>query len=225
MREIDVGWRHGSQQAAFAFFRPRVLEAGLPGLPGRLIEVRSAFTLRLRKSPRGIAPVRFLRIEEEGGISEAAFRGLVTPILPDAQRRRDVPAVQVALNLHFVTEAEASLVLMPPVHWAGFRDWPGSLVCGRFPLRSWPRPLNAVLEWQDEGRDWVLRRGDPLALVWVQFADPAAVPRLVEAAGTPDLLRHMARIDDVSSYGRNVAPMMAEAARRRPARLLTPKEP
>ena len=91
------------------------------------------------------------------------------------------------------------------------------MVSGRFPLRSWPRALNCVLEWQDRNRDWVLRRGDPMVYLMFDFDDPAKRPRMVEAAMTPPLRRHAAQIDNVGSFGRNVRPMFLEAARRRQA--------
>jgi len=97
------------------------------------------------------------------------------------------------------------------------------VVSGRFPVRSWPRPLNCVLEWQDRDRDWVLRRGDPMVYLMFDFDDPAKRPRMVEATMTAPLARHFAQVDNVSSYGRNVGPMFQEAALRRPKRLLKPK--
>lgn len=233
----DVGWRNLSPQAALAFFPPEPLggdelaalqalhpeAAGVSDLEHRILQVRCPYNLRVRVSPPHIRPTRFTRIEEEGGLSEAGWQGLCDPIVPSAQRARAVPALQISLNLQLVTEEHCTLNLMPPFFAPSYRDWPGPLVSGRFPLRSWPRPLNAVLEWQDHERDWVLRRGDPMVYLWVQFDDPRKRPRVVEAALTPALKRHFAQVDDVGSYGRNVGPMFQEAERRRPARLLTPK--
>jgi hypothetical protein len=227
---VDVGWRNGSPQAALAFFPPEPLgeeEAALAApmaraLGARILQVRCPFSMRLQRSPPGVKPAGFRLVPEPGGISQAGFKGLVTPIAPSAQRDPAVPAVQIALNLVLITEEECSLNLTSPFFAPNFREWPGTLVSGRFPLRSWPRPLNAVLEWQDP-HDWVLRRGDPLVYLWLHFDDPAKVPNVVEAALTPALKRHMAQVDDVSSYGRNVGPMFAQANERRPAKLLTPK--
>lgn len=234
---VDVGWRNCSPQAALAFFPPRLLGAGeiaarmglfpLDGpandLAHRIVEVRCPFNLRIRPSPPGVTPVQFQRVPEQGGLSQAGFRGLVSPIMKTAQRDPAVPAVQISLNLMMLTEEECAIQLMPPFLWEGFRDWPGTVVSGRFPLRSWPRPLNCVLEWQDRERDWVLRRGDPMVYIIFEFDDPAKRPHMVEAAATPALMRHVAQVDNVTSYGRNVGPMFTEAARRRPVRLLQPK--
>ncbi|MEL7172310.1 MAG: hypothetical protein AAFU72_04380 [Pseudomonadota bacterium] len=223
---IPVGWRMSSPQAALAFLPPEPLaqDGGGDDLLSRLVRIRAPYDLRLRVSPPGHKPQGFARIGRESSISEAAFRGLVTPIAPHAQRRPDVMAVQIALNLRFITDAPCTLELMPPFLSESFRRWPGPIVSGRFPLTDWPRPLNAVIEWQDRDRDLVIRRGDDMAHVRIHFDDPAALPHLVEAADTPALRRHLARIDDVSSVGRNVRPMFAEAAARHPARLLVPKE-
>ncbi len=237
LRQVDLGWRNSSPQAALAFFPPEPLAgtdaaALFPMAAGwsagadlgrRIFVVRSPFDVRIRLVRQPGQPAAFRRVPEPGAISENAFRGLVTPILPYAQRHPDVPACQIALNLFFVSDEPCSIQLMPPVFWRGFRDWPGSLVCGRFPVAAWPRPLNAVLEWHDHDRDWVLKRGDPLACVMPLYDDPNTVPRLFEARLTPALKRQVAMVDDVSSVARNVGPMFEEAARRRPRRLLEPK--
>lgn len=238
-REVDLGWRNSSPQAALAFFPPEPLSATdaaalfalAPGwsagadLAPRIFVVRSPFSVRIRLVRAPGQPARFQRVAQQGGLSDAGFRGLVTPILPHAQRQADVPACQISLNLYFVSDVPCQLQLMPPVFWPGFRAWPGPLVCGRFPLRAWPRPLNAALEWHDHDREWVLERGDPLACIMPLYDDPELVPRLFEARLTPALKRQIAMVDDVSSVARNVGPMFAEAERRRPARLLEPKLP
>lgn len=219
MAEARVGWRPSSPQAALAFLPPDVLDPGA-GMGPNVLVVRAPYDLTLTVSAAG--PARFVRVPEPGGLSETGFRGLVTPILPQAQRDPGVPAVQVALNLVLVTDAEAVLTLIPPCLDPGFRTWPGTLVSGRFALRAWPRSLNAVLEWQDRSSPWVLRRGDALCYLVLTFPDPDTRLVLVQAASTPALDRHLAQVDNVSAFARNVGPMFAEAAARRPARLLTP---
>ena len=228
---VDVGWRNGSPQAALAFFPPEPLgaaeaEAASPvaaALGARILQIRSPFNLRLQRSPPGVKPAGFRRAKMDGGLSDTGFKGLVTPIAPTAQRDPEIPAVQISLNTMLITEEPCTLNLTSPFFASSFRDWPGTLVSGRFPLRSWPRPLNAVLEWQDR-HDWVLHRGDPLAYLWLHFDDPRKVPRLVEAALTPALKRHMAQVNNVSNFGRNVGPMFQQADERRPSRLLTRKQ-
>ncbi|MEM6662183.1 MAG: hypothetical protein AAF666_08385 [Pseudomonadota bacterium] len=227
---VDVGWRNCSAQASLAFFPPepltgRAAEDAAPmaaALGARILQVRCPFNLRLRRSPPNVRPAGFKRIPEEDGLSQVGMKGLVTPIAQNAQRNPAIPAMQISLNMMLVTEEECALNLTSPFFAPNFRDWPGTLVSGRFPLRSWPRPLNAVLEWQDQD-DWVLRRGDPIAYLWLHFDDPDKVPNLVEASLTPALRRHFAAVDNVSTFGRNVGPMFAQAAERRPERLLVPK--
>jgi hypothetical protein len=234
---VDVGWRNGSPQAALAFFPPEPIGAGeaeasaqiFPAngpandLIHRIVQVRCPYDITIRPSPPGVRPVQYYRVPEEGGMSESGFRWLVSPITPSAQRSDATPAVQISLNLIIVTEENCTLNLMPPVFSRRFRDGPGTVVSGRFPVRSWPRSLNCVLEWQDRDRDWVLRRGDPMVYLMFDFDDPAKRPRMVEAAMTVPLKRHFAQVDNVGSFGRNVGPMFQEAARRRPAPLLKPK--
>jgi hypothetical protein len=231
---VEIGWHPDSEQAALAFPPPEPLTeaeraalgppvAATDALANRLIRIPAAFDARIRITGPGVVPVQFMRIEEEGALTEEAFQGLFTRLEPTAQRRRERPVLQLSLNLFFVTEEPCSLMLMAPFASPAFRDWPGTLVAGRFPARAWPRVLNAALEWDDRGRDWVIRRGESLAYVAFGFDDPAKVPRLVEAATTPALRRQFARVADVVSFGRNVGPMFERAERSRPARLLVAK--
>lgn len=219
----DLGWRNSSPQAALAFLPPVMLgelQEAPPGLAERIIVVRASFDLALRFT-RPTAPRQgVVRVREPGDLTDTGFRGLVSPILPSALREPEVQAIQVSLNLVMVSDVPCSLLLMPPYLSPGFRDWPGPLVSGRFPLAAWPRPLNAILEWQEREREWRLKRGDALAYLLPEYSDPAARPRLVEAVATPALTRQMARVDNVIAYGRNVGPMFAEAAQRRPPVLL-----
>lgn len=233
---VDLGWRCCSPQAALAFFPPEpigeteatALAAMMPDPFGtcdhgaRILQIRAPYNLRIRRTPLNARPAGFRYIPEPGGLTQAGFKGLVQPIIPSAQRDPNVPAIQISLNLMLITEEPCTLNLTSPFFAPTFRDWPGTLVSGRFPLRSWPRPLNAVLEWQDE-HDWVLRRGDPMVYLWLHFDDPRKVPNVVEAALTPALKRHFTQVDNVATFGRNVSPMFEQAEQRRPARLLTPK--
>jgi len=221
--ETVIGWCNTWAQAGFAFPAPRLLDDARvsPALQGRVIEIRSAVDVTLRydaNAPHECTMVEGSRLRQGG------FDGLVTSFSAESRRRADVPVVQVALNLVFVTDADCALTLMPAFLADGPRDWPGPLVAGRFPLRSWPRPLNLAIEWEDTARDWVLRRGEPVAYVLVETPDPDAVLHLVEAAATPALQRHRKGIDAVASLSRNVQPMFLRAERHRPATLLTPKE-
>lgn len=228
---VPLGWRNSSPQAALAYLPPRLLSdlssefpgTGDPMLDRRLVVFRSPFNVRIRCVERPGKPPAYELVPEAGGLSPNAFKGLMTPILPVAQRGGALPACQISMNIILISDADCIVQLMPAWFWPGFRRWPGSIVSGRFPIRSWPRPLNCVLEWTNREREWVIRRGDPMACALINYTDPDAVPDLFEARMTKGLKRHLSRIDDVGSYGRNVGPMFAEAERRRPARLLERK--
>ena len=231
-----IGWRTSSPQASLAFLPPTPLsdlEAGaltnmFPGseqadLGHRVFAVRAAFNIRIKMVRNAKGATRFEQVWEPGAISASAFKGLVTPIAQPAQRGGALPACQLSMNLIFISDTPCTLQLMPPFFSESFRKWPGSIVSGRFPVYAWPRALNCVLEWEDADRDWIIHRGDPIACVMPIYNDPNLVPDLFEARMTPGLRRHLARIEDVSSYGRNVGPMFERAARSRPAQLLERK--
>lgn len=222
MAEVEIGWSNTWPQAAFAFPAPRVLrDERLPAsLRGRVVEILCPVDAVMRydaDAPQACSLVEGSRLRQAG------FEGMVTRFAEEARRRPGIDVVQMALNVFFVTEAETTLSLMPAWLAEGPRGWPGPLVCGRFPVRAWPRPLNLAIEWEETERDWVLRRGEPVA--YAQFDLPADTTiRLVEAQMTPALDRHRKAIDAVGSIGRGVQPMFMEAARRRPDRLLIAKE-
>ncbi len=220
---VDIGWINTWPQAAFAFPRPRLLDDDrLPtSLRGRMVELYSPIDAVLRyapNSPQGCVLV------EGSGLRQAGFEGLVTSFAEGARRRADVSVVQIALNTVFVTDEHCTVSLMPAFLADGPRHWPGPLVAGRFPFRDWPRPLNLAIEWEDTDRDWVLKRGEPVAYVSFDLPDPYAKVRLVEASATPALSRHRRAIDGVATIGRDVRPMIERAGHHRPARLLEPKE-
>lgn len=231
VRPVAVGWRHERPEGSFAFFPPEPLTPaeraclgpGAEGLGDRILRVRAGYDLRLRISPPGVRPVRVTQVEQPGALSDRALNGMAERLTTDSWRDPERPIMQISLNMLFVTDEPAHLMLTPPFLDPGFRDWPGTLVCGRFPVSAWPRVLNAALEWEDRDREWLIRRGEALAYVWIAFDDPAKVPELVEAADTPAFRTHFRKISGVIAYGRNVGPMFEEAARRRPARLLTAK--
>ena len=103
---VDVGWRNGAPRAALAFFPPEPIGAGeaealarmfpvggpANDLVHRIVQVRCAYDITIRPSPPGVRPVQYYRVPEEGGLSEAGFRAMVTPIIPSAQRNAATPA-------------------------------------------------------------------------------------------------------------------------------------
>lgn len=230
---VQIGWHVDSDEAALAFLPPEPLDpaeaVGLApgpvgaGLARRLLVVRAPYNVRVRITPEGAQQQGFFQVRTEGDLTREAFRGLFTPLAPGSLRRPGRAVVQVSLNFCLVTEEPCALTLLPPFLASTYRHWPGPLICGRFPLRAWPRVLNAAMEWEDRSRDWVLSRGDPLAYIALAFDDPRKVPVPVEAATTPAFRRHFRQVSGVIEYARNVAPMMAEAERRRPPRLFVPK--
>jgi hypothetical protein len=236
-RDVLLGWRNSSPQASLAFFPPIPLsqtedgemakqmpsQSGLSDFADRTFVVRSPWNMRMRpqKNPKG--ETVFGLASGPGDLTQEAFRGLGEAFKPDAWRKSENPIFQLSLNLFFVSDEPCSVQLMPPFLSPKFRDWPGTLICGRFPVTNWPRPLNAALEWQQPDGDWIVKRGDPIAYVQAIYDDPDIIPKLVEAEMTPALKRHTGKIDNVALYARNVSPMFERAEATRPARLLTPK--
>lgn len=236
-REVLLGWRNSSPQASLAFFPPVPLAetedgklAGLlpspdgkPGFAERTLVIRCPWNLRMRPQQGPNGEIGFGCASKPGFLSQEAFQGLGQPFKPDAWRLADNPIFQLSLNLFFISDEPCSVQLMPPFLSSAYRSWPGTLICGRFPINNWPRPLNAALEWQGSHDEWVLHRGDPIAYVQPIYDDPSVVHKLVEAEMTPALKRHTRKMDSVAEYARNVGPMFQRAEETRPASLLTAK--
>jgi len=237
-REVLLGWRNSSPQAALAFYPPVPLaetEDGrahgsalaLPGVPGfaeHTYVIRSPWNVQVRAQKQPSGETLFGLVPGPGGLSQEGFRGLGEPFKPEAWRVAENPVFQLSLNLFFISDEPCSVQLMPPFLSPTFRKWPGTLICGRYPITSWPRPLNAALEWQQQSEDWVVKRGEPIAYVQPIYDDPDVVPVLVEAEMTPALKRHATKLDNVARYARNVSPMFERAEETRPPVLLKPKK-
>ena len=237
-REVLLGWRNSSPQASLAFFPPVPLSQTDDGALANLLPalgdhrgfadqtyvIRSPWTVRMRpqRTPKG--ETVFGIANQPGHLSQEAFRGLGEPFKTDAWRKAENPIFQLSLNLFFISDEPCSVQLMPPFLSPSYKNWPGTLICGRFPITNWPRPLNAALEWQQADGEWALNRGDPIAYVQAIYDDPNVVPTLVEAEMTPELKHHTRQIDNVALYARNVSPMFERAEQARPARLLEPKK-
>lgn len=237
-REVLLGWRNSSAQASLAFYRPIPLSQtedgkaigatqSLPGNPGfaeRTYVIRSPWNFCVRTQKNDSGETVFGLVNAPGSLSQEGFRGLGEPFKPDAWRVAENPVFQLSLNLFFISDEPCSVQLMPPFLSPTFRSWPGTLICGRFPITNWPRPLNAALEWQATDQDWVVKRGEPIAYVQPIYDDPNVVPTLVEAEMTPALKRHSRKVDNVALYARNVSPMFIRAEETRPPVLLEPKK-
>ena len=236
--EVLLGWRNSSAQASIAFYPPIPLSQtedgslarlipspnGLPGFAERTYVIRCPWNVRLRPQRNPQGQIVFGIANQPGHLSQEAFQGLGEPFKPEAWRKAENPIFQLSLNLFFISDEPCSVQLMPPFLSPTYRDWPGTLICGRFPITNWPRPLNAALEWQQSDGVWALNRGEPIAYVQAIHDDPSVSIRLVEAEMTPALKRHTRQIDNVALYARNVSPMMQRAEQTRPAKLLNPKK-
>ncbi|MEL7470631.1 MAG: hypothetical protein AAFN27_19420 [Pseudomonadota bacterium] len=234
-REVLLGWRNSSPQAALAFYPPQPIgesdaagllppDAGGDSFADRTFVLRCPWNLRMKPGRNAQGEVSFQRANQRGALSAQAFAGLGEPFPPTSWRVRDNPVFQLSLNLFLISDEPCSVQLMPPFLSPRFRAWPGSLICGRFPITDWPRPLNAALEWQGSDAEWVLKRGEPIAYAQMIYQDPDAVPKLIEARMTRALKRHTRKIDNVAQFARNVGPMFENAAEARPQRLMVPKD-
>ncbi len=234
--EIPVGWCCDREEGAFAFEPPRTVFSrrarplstrsvqncpAVNDLERHLIEIPAPVSIRLRAVDEGDAPEIF--VVPAGTTVEDDRIGSFLVIEP-VERWRDPrrPMLQLKLPFFLVTDAPCHVTQVPPFLDPVIRQWPGTMTAGRFALHLWPRSLQWPFEWDDLSEDLVIRAGEPLCYLQCAFDDPAARPALVEAELTPELTEYRAGMEAVGEITDDIAGVMAEAARRRPATLLTP---
>jgi len=146
----------------------------------------------------------------------------VTP--RDRWRDPNRPVLQIMTPYRFLTDQNVYINQLPPFMHYSSTHWPGTLVCGRFPLNVWPRLLMWAFEWHDLKQDLILKRGEPWFYVRFECEDPSRMIRLVEAEATPELRAYCNGLDGVTNYVKQTFSLFKIAEKRRPKQLLKPKE-
>lgn len=233
---VRVGWFTMADEAGFIWLPPRqaarhkedprspksVLNCpAVVDFEARIIEVPCPVDIHLRFTrDKDGKPMLANGAGPRSAITKQKLNKLVTLAAPGQWRHQDRPVLQLSTPYRFISDDYVYMNQLPPYHH--FRDdaLPGTMICGRFPIDAWPRPMMWAFEWHRPDRDLILRRGEPWFTLRFETSDPKAHIRLVEAEVTPELERFCKGVDGVTNYVNRTFSLFDNARARRPKRLL-----
>lgn len=157
-------------------------------------------------------------------ITKQKLNKLVTLASPGQWRHPDRPVLQLSTPYRFLSDDYVYMNQLPPYHHYRSDPLPGTMICGRFPIDAWPRPLMWAFEWHEPERDLILRRGEPWFTLRFETTEPKAHIRLVEAELTPELQQFCKGVDGVTNYVNRTFSLFANARARRPRKLLVERK-
>ena len=238
-RHVEVGWLLKDEMAGMIWDTPVPISRDLPK-PQTSKSVQTCpaviqydhlnyvincpFNLHLRmiKTKDGLLQLQNV----SGAMSDLRPTGLQKLIVmsPQAEWRHPMrPILQIATPFVFVSDDPVYVNQFPPFLHYPKNAWPGTQICGRFPIDIWPRIHMWALEWHDLSKDLILKRGEPLFYVRFETTDPSSAVRLFEAERTPELLSYIRQITDVTNYVNQSFQLFQTARERRPKKLLIRK--
>ena len=240
-RSVEVGWIIDAEQAGFIWDAPhRLLREQAasrhaksvrycPAVldhEARLIEVSCPIDahLRLYVDPKTSQPQLVNVAGDRSSIRAKHLSQMVSLVSPKEWRHPERPVLQIATPYLMVADEPVYLTQLPPFDRFPASNWPGLLICGRFPFHVWPRHLMWAFEWHDRERDLILRRGEPWFYLRFETEDPSRPIRLVEAEMTPALREYLKGLSAVTNYVNQTFSLFGVARSRRPKTLLAKKE-
>lgn len=230
---FDVGWFMYEDQGAFLFIPPRPAGESAPpppsrkavracpavrGLEARAFDILSPYNLDLTVERSGDR-FAFYVAPNRTSVDPGQIARVLTVNERHVWRTPDRPVVQVALPYCFVADADVELTQIAPLGGARFGDGI-AVIPGRFPIRSWIRPMSLAFEFQRLPGRLTFRRGEALCTLVFDGPAPSALPRLVRARKTAEVTTFMQGCVGVTSRISDTPSAMARAEAARPPKLL-----
>ena len=128
------------------------------------------------------------------------------------------PVIQVPLPYCFVSDRNFFLNQIPQSLIPLSND--ASLICGRFPIKDWVRPLSFAIEFNKTPGYLRIKRGDPLFGLLFEGYNNTGDFSLVKAKKTEKLMKYTKSCVGVVGKVNNAFSVMKIAAARRPRKLL-----
>ncbi|WGF90565.1 hypothetical protein [Marinivivus vitaminiproducens] len=157
---------------------------------------------------------------ERSTIRSKHLNQMIAVVARNEWRHPDRPIIQVITPYLFLADEPVYLNQTPPFMDYARDPWPGVLICGRFPVHIWPRPMMWAFEWYDTSKPLIVRRGQPWFYVRFEPGAPDRALRLVEAELKDDVRRYIASVSGVTNYVNRTYSLFDTAKRRRPKQLL-----
>ena len=190
----------------------------------RIFEVSCPYDLHLRIRVKDGKPLLINAAGDNSAMRPSHIRKRVF-LLDRAQwRHPSRPVIQIGAPYVFVSDEDVYINQLPPFAHYRKQPWPGLVIGGRFPIRSWPRHVNWAFEWHDIRQDLVLRRGEPWFHVRFETEDPSRKVRLGEAEMTDELRQFMDGIEGVTNCVQRTFSLFKAAQQRRPRKLLVKRK-
>lgn len=194
-------------------------------LEARYFMIRCPFDLAIRLEQAPDGQVRFQNINGiESTLNANALAQIFSVSGRDQWRHPKRPIIQISTPYRFLTDDKLYISQLPPFLYYQKNAWPGVLFSGRFPLDVWPRALMWAFEWHDVEKPLIIQRGEPWFMVYFEAPNPDKKIKLVEAERTPEFLEYSSQIDGVTSLVNQTFSLFKLGWKRRPKKLLVPKQ-
>ncbi len=229
---VNIGWFLLEEESSHAFFDPVPLKSFRSGalspkavqacpavndFEARAWVIRSPYSIDLRLEQHG-SKVRIKMNPAKTSLSKAELGKVLTVNDRQDWRAPDKPVLQIKIPYLFLSDDTVYLTQIPQTIKPHTDH--GVLICGRFPIRSWIRPLSFAMEFTRLPAGLFIRRGDPLCFVLFETKDPSASLAVGRAKRTDELMSFTRSCLGVTSKIRNTFSAIETAETRRPKRLL-----
>ena len=232
----EIGYCLAEDQGGFAFSPPRtVIEGRSKALGMRAIQNCPAVNTIERQLVEIPAPIALrMKLVIEGGkldmrvnptgtfATPQVLNAFINAEPPDRWRDPKKPVLRFKIPFFFVTDEPCMVSIVPPFLSPGMREWPGTMVAGRYPVTDWPQSVSWALEWDNFDQELIIRQGEPMAYAMFEFDNPNKRPKLVEAELTEELSEYRAGMDGVHHLTDQIEELWQKARKRRPEKLMTP---
>ncbi len=239
-RVIDIGWLVDGGGPGFLWDAPRAIKGhsrppehpkavnhcpAIVDSDARTYSVAAPVDMHLRLTRDEKGNVKMVNAAGiKSTVSGSKLDRMITVMAPNRWRHPKRPCLQVVAPYRFICDEPCWMNQLPPYYDYKSPQWPGVMIGGRFPIHNWPRSLMWAFEWHDEGRDLVIKRGEPWFYVRFETVDPSRPQRVVEAEMTPELREFCGGLDGITNYVNQTFSVMDVAAERRPPNLLVRKK-
>ncbi|MEO1328086.1 MAG: hypothetical protein AAFW46_00325 [Pseudomonadota bacterium] len=237
---VKIGWLLDSDRGGVVFDDPERVRSvelnrdhaksasrcpAVINVESRYFQVKCPFDMRLKlkrgeDGKYGLANL----LGDKSPVRPKKLRELLTVVSEAEWRLPDRPTIQILTPYIFVSDEPVYMSQLPPFFHFQKTPWPGTLFCGRVPIHVWPRQLVWAFEWVDIERELVLTRGEPWFYVQFETLPQERPVQLIEAEETPELRAYLDQITGAVNYVNQTFSLFKTAEKRRPTRLVSPRE-
>lgn len=233
-----IGWALNQRRGGVVYLPPERLSTkgsarhaksaarcpAVRNMESRYVVIRSPFDLHIGFTRADDGSAALMNRRGERSPIRTTHLDQALSLSPEAEWQfPERPVLQLSLPYVFVADEPVYVTVSAPFAHYRSDPLPGTTFGGRFPIDVWPRPVVWAFEWHDPERDLVIERGEPLFYCHFECENPSRRLELVEAEYTTELEHYVDHIASAVNYVDNTFSLFDDAARVRPAKLVTPK--